>query len=76
MGRMGGARGHGTTPGIFQLLWHHPLAKYLGTLGIVLPVAVGFYYVYVQSWTLAYRPCDRVHVISANMASSHPTAWS
>ena len=54
MGRMGGARGHGTTPGIFQLLWHHPLAKYLGVLGVVLPVAVGCYYVYVQSWTLAY----------------------
>src|SRR5262244_1306318 len=29
MGRMGGARGHGTTPGIFHLLWHHPLAKYV-----------------------------------------------
>ena len=54
MGRMGGAHGHGTTPGIFPLLWHHPLAKYLGALGVVLPVAVGFYYVYVQSWTLAY----------------------
>jgi neurotransmitter:Na+ symporter, NSS family len=43
-----------TQPGIFQLLWHHPLAKYLGALGVVLPVTVGCYYVYVQSWTLAY----------------------
>jgi SNF family Na+-dependent transporter len=48
-GRMGGALGHGTMPGIFQLLWHHLLAKYLGALGVVLPVAVGRYYVYVQS---------------------------
>jgi len=54
MGRMGGERGHGTTPGIFQLLWQHPVAKYLGALGILLPVAVGCYYIYVQSWTLAY----------------------
>jgi neurotransmitter:Na+ symporter, NSS family len=54
MGRMGGERGHGTTPGIFHLLWKHPIAKYLGALGVLLPVAVGCYYVYVQSWTLAY----------------------
>ena len=54
MGRMGGARGHGTTPGIFPLLWHHPVAKYVGTFGLLLPVAVAFYYVYIQSWTLAY----------------------
>jgi NSS family neurotransmitter:Na+ symporter len=54
MGRLGGEHGHGTAPGIFQLLWKYPLAKYLGALGILLPVAIGCYYVYVQSWTLAY----------------------
>jgi neurotransmitter:Na+ symporter, NSS family len=54
MGRMGGAKGHGTTPGIFQILWRHPYAKYIGIFGVLLPVTVGFYYVYVQSWTLAY----------------------
>jgi neurotransmitter:Na+ symporter, NSS family len=54
MGRMGGERGHGAAPGIFQLLWNHPIAKYLGALGILLLVAVGCYYIYVQSWTLAY----------------------
>src|SRR3989344_4545421 len=54
MGRMGGRSHHGTTAGIFPLLWRHPLAKYIGTLGVVLGVAIGFYYIYVQSWTLAY----------------------
>lgn len=54
MGRMGGAQGHGTTPGIFSILWRHPSAKYIGIFGVLLPVAVGFYYIYVQSWTLAY----------------------
>ena len=54
MGRMGGARGHGTLPGIFTMLWKHPLAKYLGVLGLVLPLGVVFYYNYVESWTLAY----------------------
>jgi SNF family Na+-dependent transporter len=54
MGRMGGAQGRGTTPGIFGMLWRHPLAKYLGAVGVLLPVSVGIYYAYVQSWTLAY----------------------
>src|ERR687891_2999343 len=30
MGRMGGERGHGATPGIFAMLWKHPIAKYVG----------------------------------------------
>ena len=54
MGRYGGQHGHGTTPGIFSLLWHHPMAKYLGVLGIFLPIGVVIYYLYIGSWTLAY----------------------
>lgn len=54
MGRLGGSKGHGTTPGIFTILWKHPLAKYIGVLGILFPLGVIFYYVYIESWTLAY----------------------
>ena len=54
MGRMGGEKGHGTTPGIFHMLWNHPVSKYLGALGIFLPLTVAIYYVYLESWTLAY----------------------
>jgi len=54
MGRYGGIRGHGTTPGIFNSMWKNPLAKYIGILGIFLPLTVTIYYVYVESWTLAY----------------------
>jgi neurotransmitter:Na+ symporter, NSS family len=54
MGRMGGEKGHGTTPGIFAMLWRNPLAKYLGVLGVFLPLGVCIYYVYIESWTLAY----------------------
>src|SRR3989338_5736598 len=43
MGRMGGEKGHGTTPGIFHLLWNHPVSKYLGALGIFLPLTVAIY---------------------------------
>jgi len=54
MGRYGGVRGHGTTPAIFPMFWKHPIAKYLGVLGVFLPTTIGIYYVYVESWTLAY----------------------
>jgi SNF family Na+-dependent transporter len=54
IGRHGGVYGHGTTPGMFERLWNHRFAKYLGVLGIGMPLAVCIYYTYVESWTLAY----------------------
>lgn len=54
MGRLGGTKCHGTAPGFFSMLWKHPLAKYLGVLGILFPLGVVFYYNYIESWTLAY----------------------
>jgi len=54
IGRFGGKYGHGTTPGMFHYLWRHPLAKYLGAIGIAIPFALLIYYTYIESWTLAY----------------------
>lgn len=54
IGRFGGKYGHGTTPGMFHYLWKHPLAKYLGAIGIVIPFALVLYYTYIVSWTLGY----------------------
>ena len=54
IGRYGGVRGHGTTPAIFRLLWNHPVAKYVGVLGLFVPFVVSCYYVYIESWTLGY----------------------
>ncbi|MDL1955594.1 MAG: sodium-dependent transporter [Candidatus Desulfofervidus auxilii] len=54
IGRMGGKYGHGTAPGIFNLLWSHPLSRYLGVLGLVTPLILCMYYLYVCSWTLAF----------------------
>ncbi len=53
-GRYGGVRGHGTTPAMFQLMWRHPIAKYLGVLGLFIPTLILFYYSYLGSWTLGY----------------------
>jgi NSS family neurotransmitter:Na+ symporter len=54
MGRHGGVNGHGTTPGMFALMWKHPAAKYLGALGISLPFTIVIYYNFIESWTLGF----------------------
>ena len=54
IGRYGGRHGSGHTAGILPLLWRHPAAKYIGALGLFIPFAVASYYVYVESWCLAY----------------------
>jgi len=54
IGRHGGGFGHGTTPGMFHRLWRHPVSKYLGIFGILLPALIGLYYVYIESWSLGY----------------------
>jgi len=54
VGRHGGLRGHGSVPGMFESLWKHPVAKYLGVLGLFMPLVVLIYYCYIESWTLAW----------------------
>lgn len=54
LGRRGGERGEGSTPGMFAALWNRPVAKYLGVLGIFMPLVVLIYYTYIESWTLAW----------------------
>ncbi len=54
VGRHGGLRGHGSVPGMFHSLWDHPVSKYLGVLGLFMPLVVLIYYCYIESWTLAW----------------------
>lgn len=54
IGRYGGTIGHGTAPAVFDALWKNRLAKYIGILGIFLPLVVLIYYTYICSWTLAF----------------------
>jgi SNF family Na+-dependent transporter len=53
-GRFGGGRGHSTGPGIFYSLWNNRFIKYFGIAGIFGPFLIYMYYVYIESWTLAY----------------------
>lgn len=54
IGRHGGVRGHGSTPGMLEAIWKNPLAKYVGALGILMPFVVMVYYTYVESWSLGF----------------------
>lgn len=55
LGRYGGGFGHGTAPGIFHTMWEkNRFIKYFGVIGIFGPLVIFIYYVYVESWTLAY----------------------
>lgn len=54
MGRMGGAHGHGSTPGMFHVLWKNPLSKHFGSLGLIITFGVCVYYIYLEAWTLGY----------------------
>lgn len=54
MGRYGGGHGRGSAPGVLHLLSGKPWARYLGVLGVVLPLTVLCYYLYIMSWTMAY----------------------
>ncbi|MEO7648329.1 MAG: sodium-dependent transporter [Gemmatimonadaceae bacterium] len=54
VGRNGGRFRKGHIPGMFAALWKHPAAKYLGVVGMIIPLTVMIYYTYIESWTLAF----------------------
>lgn len=54
IGRRGGTFGHSTAPGMFQSLTKSTLVRYLGAIGVVMPLLIVIYYVYIESWTLGY----------------------
>ncbi|GJM22334.1 MAG: sodium:calcium symporter [Planctomycetota bacterium] len=54
IGRRGGHFGYSTAPGMFQSLTKARIAKYIGALGVVMPLLIVIYYVYIESWTLGY----------------------
>jgi len=60
IGRYGGRHGHGSTPGMFALLWRHPMAKYLGALGVAIPLCFVTYYTTIEGWTLAFAGLSAV----------------
>jgi len=54
MGRSGGRRGFNSCPGILGALTGRAYGKYLGILGVLIPVSIYMYYVYIEAWCLGY----------------------
>jgi SNF family Na+-dependent transporter len=54
LGRYGGQHGYNSSPGIFHFLIKHPVGKYLGAIGVVIPVVIYMYYVCVEAWCVGY----------------------
>jgi SNF family Na+-dependent transporter len=54
IGRHGGKYSHGSLPGMFDVMWRHPIAKYLGVIGLFISTIIMIYYCYIESWTLGF----------------------
>jgi neurotransmitter:Na+ symporter, NSS family len=54
LGRYSGQKGFRSSPGIFYALIKHPLGKYIGVLGVIIPVVIYMYYVYIEAWCVGY----------------------
>jgi SNF family Na+-dependent transporter len=55
MGRRAGRlSGLSSCPGLFGVLTRGGVLRYAGTLGLFIPVVIFMWYVYVESWCLAY----------------------
>lgn len=54
LGRYAGQQGYRSSPGLFYALIRHPIGKYIGALGAIIPVSVYMYYVYIEAWCAGY----------------------
>jgi NSS family neurotransmitter:Na+ symporter len=54
MGRYGGKKGLHSAPSIMGAIGRGAIARYLGVLGVLIPLAVSFYYTYIEAWCLGY----------------------
>lgn len=54
MGRYGGKRGFHSAPFIMGAVGRSRVFRYIGVLGVLVPLAVSFYYTYIEAWCLDY----------------------
>jgi SNF family Na+-dependent transporter len=54
MGRYGGRKGFHSAPAIMGVIGRGAAARYLGSIGVLIPLAVSFYYTYIEAWCLGY----------------------
>jgi SNF family Na+-dependent transporter len=54
MGRYGGRKGLHSAPAILGLFGGGTIGRHLGVIGVLVPLAVSFYYTYIEAWCLGY----------------------
>ena len=54
MGRAGGQKGRNSSPGILAAITGQSNYKYYGVIGVLIPVMIYMYYVYIEAWCLGY----------------------
>jgi NSS family neurotransmitter:Na+ symporter len=54
MGRYGGRKGFHSSPSILGVVGRGAVFRYLGIIGVLIPLAVSFYYTYIEAWCLGY----------------------
>ncbi len=54
MGRYGGKKGLHSAPAIMGLIGKGSPARYLGVIGVLIPLGVAFYYTFLETWTFGY----------------------
>ena len=54
MGRYGGRKGFHSAPAIMGVWGKGGTARYLGIIGVLIPMVVYFYYVLIEAWCLGY----------------------
>ena len=54
MGRYGGQRGFNSAPGVLGVVSRGSVGRYLGALGLLVPIVVYMYYVLIEAWCLRY----------------------
>src|SRR5688572_30312966 len=54
MGRYGGRKGFHSAPAIMGVVGRGSFFRYMGVAGVLIPLGVYFYYVFIESWCLGY----------------------
>lgn len=54
MGRYGGRKGVHSVPGILGVVGRGPVTRYLGVIGLLIPLVIYMYYGVIESWCLRY----------------------
>lgn len=82
MGRYGGQFGHHSTPGIFDSIGRRPFWKYIGVFGLWSNLIIASFYLYIESWTMAYSAYSLLggfkftppDLFFNNITGNHPTS--